>query len=253
MARHRIERIRHETRRRMLTVEAIDRLTPRMLRIHFSADDLKDFVSALADDHIKLFFPSGDKGGAESETCMRDFTPRNFDTKQGKLVVDFALHENGPATAWASAAKVGDTLQIGGPRGSAVIPDDFDWYVLIGDETALPAIGRRVEELRPGVPVTTIAVIASPEETQTFETKAAWTQSWCVRDGKSDDAALLRTALEAHILPPGEGFVWIAAEANVARSLRNYLMQERQHPREWIKAAGYWTRGKADSHTKIED
>ncbi len=253
MARHRIERIRHETRRRMLTVEKIDRLTPRMLRIHFSADDLKDFVSASADDHIKLFFQSGDSSAADGETCMRDFTPRSFDTKQGKLVVDFALHESGPATHWASAAKVGDTLQIGGPRGSAVIPDDFDWYVLIGDETALPAIGRRVEELRPDVPVTTIVAIASPEETQTFETKAAWTQAWCVRDGKLDDAALLRTALESQVLPQGEGFVWIAAEAAVARALRNYLIQDRQHPREWIKAAGYWSHGKADSHTRIED
>jgi NADPH-dependent ferric siderophore reductase len=253
MERHRIERIRHVTRRRMLTIETIERLTPRMVRINFSADDLTDFVSASADDHIKLFFPSGEGNGESGEPCMRDFTPRSFDARQGKLVVDFALHETGPATNWAAAAKAGDTLQIGGPRGSAVIPDDFDWYVLIGDETALPAIGRRVEELRPDVPVTTIAVIASPEEKQTFDTKAAWTPVWCVRDGKTDDAALLQKALEGVTPPPGDGFVWIAAEAGVARALRNYLIQDRQHPREWIKAAGYWSRGKADSHTRIED
>ena len=136
---------------------------------------------------------------------MRDFTPRSFDTEQGKLVIDFALHESGPATGWAVAAKVGDTLEIGGPRGSAVIPDDFDWYLLIGDETALPAIGRRVEELRPDVPVTTIAVIASLEETQTFKTKARWTPAWCVRNGKVDDAALLRAALEARVPSTGRG------------------------------------------------
>src|SRR6185436_499825 len=98
----------------------------------------------------------------------RDFTPRRFDVASGTFVIDFALHDAGPATNWAVAAKVGDTLEIGGPRGSAVIPDDFDWYILIGDETALPAIGRRVEELRQDVPVTTIVAVASLEETQTF-------------------------------------------------------------------------------------
>lgn len=251
MERHRIERIRHVTRRRILTVETIDRLTPRMLRISFTTTDLKDFVSASADDHIKLFFQSDE--GSEDGRCMRDFTPRSFDTEQGKLVIDFALHEAGPATSWAVAAKVGDTLEIGGPRGSAVIPDDFDWYLLIGDETALPAIGRRVEELRPDVPVTTIVAIASLEETQTFKTKAKWTPAWCVRDGKIDDAALLRTVLEAQVPSTGESFIWIAAEAGVARALRNYLLNDRQYPREWIKAAGYWTHGKIDSHTRIDD
>jgi NADPH-dependent ferric siderophore reductase len=183
---------------------------------------------------------------------MRDFTPRRFDVARNKIVIDFALHESGPATSWAAAAKVGDKLEIGGPRGSAVIPDDFDWYLLIGDETALPAIGRRVEELRAGVPVTTIVVLASLDEAQTFKTKADWTPIWCPRDG-ADDAAVLRTAVKALDNPPGEGSVWIAAEANVARALRSYMIESRQHPREWIKAAGYWTRGETDSHTRIED
>ena len=224
-----------------------------MLRIHFRSSDLTDFVSASSDDHIKLFFPSAESNAEDGVICMRDFTPRSFDTRQGKLVIDFALHDTGPATSWAASAKVGDALQIGGPRGSAVIPDDFDWYQLIGDETALPAIGRRVEELRPGVPVTTVAVVASLDEKQEFKTSAAWTDVWCVRDSKHDDADLLRAALDEQIFPPGEGFVWIAAEAAVARSLRNYLMQERQHPREWIKASGYWAHGKTDAHTRIED
>ena len=249
MTRHQIQRLRHETRRRTLTVATIDRLTPRMLRIGFQSPDLSGFVSASADDHIKLFFPSGEGAGE----CMRDFTPRSFDTGRGTLVIDFALHEAGPATLWAAAAKAGDTLDIGGPRGSALIPDDFDWYLLIGDETALPAIGRRVEALRPQVPVTTIVAVASLEEAQTFDTRAAWTPVWCVRDGMADDLALIRAIVEARDPPAGEGFVWIAAEAGVARALRTYMIEDRQHPRHWIKAAGYWTHGKADPHMSIED
>jgi NADPH-dependent ferric siderophore reductase len=73
------------------------------------------------------------------------------------------------------------------------------------------------------------------------------------RDVLSDDASLLRAALDDYALPEGEGFVWIAAEASVARNIRTYIVDERGHPRQWTKAAGYWKRGHADAHEKIED
>lgn len=38
-------------------------------------------------------------------------------------------------------------LHIAALRGSMVVPDMFDSYLPIGDETALPAIARRLEEL----------------------------------------------------------------------------------------------------------
>ena len=50
-------------------------------------------------------------------------------------------HDGGPATSWAKAAVPGDTLEIGGPRGPTIVANDFDWFLLVGDETALPAIG----------------------------------------------------------------------------------------------------------------
>jgi NADPH-dependent ferric siderophore reductase len=250
LQRHATRRVRHELRRRMLTVSSTENLTPRMRRFGFTSPDLHDFVSASHDDHIKLFFPGNDAG--EPKTCMRDFTPRRFDRDRGTLFVDFALHDAGPATQWAASARVGDRLQIGGPKGSIVVPDDFDWYLLIGDETALPAIGRRVEELRAEVPVTTF-VVTDAGETQDFHTKAAWTPHWVARDASSDDASLLGAALAGHVLPEGEGFVWIAAEASVARQLRSIVVDERGHPRQWTKAAGYWKRGQAETHEKIED
>ena len=118
MARHQIERVRHDTRRRTLTVETVTKLTPQMLRIGFTGDDLHDFVSLSADDHIKLFFQA--KG---EPACMRDYTPRSFDTARGTMTIDFALHDAGVATQWAMDAKPGDMLEIGGPRGSAIRPE----------------------------------------------------------------------------------------------------------------------------------
>ena len=65
-------------------------------------------------------------------------------------VIDFVLHGDGPAASWAANAVAGSLVGQGGPRGSLVVSDDFDWYLLAGDETALPSIARRLEELPPG-------------------------------------------------------------------------------------------------------
>jgi NADPH-dependent ferric siderophore reductase len=219
-----------------------------MLRLSFVCADLAGFVSASHDDHIKLFFSD-----ASGKAVARDFTPRRFDAARGTLTIDFALHETGPATAWAASARVGDVLEIGGPRGSSVVPDDFDWYVLIGDETALPAMGRRVEELRAGPQACVFAVVRDEGERLILTSAAELTTHWLHRREGDEDAEMLIAALSSWQQPDGDGFIWIAAEASVARSLRQYFLEQRAHPREWIKASGYWKRGHAETHEKIED
>jgi len=223
-----------------------------MRRIRFASPELHDFASDGPDDHVKLFLPTAAAQPDGSHFCMRDYTPRAFDIAAGTLVIDFALHQAGPATAWALAARIGDRLEIGGPRGSLLVADDFDWYLLVGDETALPAIGRRVETLRPGVRVTTVVAVDGAAERQHFEAAADWHPVWAERAGGTDDAALLHQAIGA-TLPQGDGYVWIAAEAQVARTLRHHLVEVLGHPKAWVKAAGYWAMGQANAHETIQD
>ncbi|WP_245767342.1 siderophore-interacting protein [Stigmatella erecta] len=240
--------MRHELRRRKLTVSSVEALTPRMRRIRFTSPGLSDFHSPSPDDHIKLFFARPD--GATGEPAMRDFTPRAFNHAEQSLTLDFALHGSGPATEWAVGAQAGQTLEIGGPRGSSLVPDDFDWYLFAGDESALPAIGRWVETLRPGVPVTTVVAVAHEDEQQTFVTQATWKPVWAVRgEPGPDDGGLLRRALSAFSPPPGDGFIWIAGEASLVREVRTYFVEERRHPSDWLKAAAYWHRGEKDEPT----
>jgi NADPH-dependent ferric siderophore reductase len=146
-----IRRVRHEVKRRRLTVDQISPVTPKMLRITLAGEELAGFTSLGFDDHVKLFFPTESTSEPEptDRPPMRDYTPR-YDAGTGLLHIDFAIHDAGPATDWALRARVGDSLTIGGPRGSAIIPMEFDWHLFIGDETALPAIGRRLEELPAG-------------------------------------------------------------------------------------------------------
>ncbi|MEK1932156.1 MAG: siderophore-interacting protein [Pararhizobium sp.] len=262
--RHAVARVRHELRRRLLTVISAERLTPNMARITLTGDDLAGFVSAGYDDHVKLCLPLagqelpvwpaiGPDAPALPEGAvaspMRDFTPRRHDAARGELVFDFALHEVGPATEWAVAARPGSRLGVGGPRGSFVVTDDFEWYLLIGDETALPAIGRRLEELRPGVKTIVIAAVAGSEEEQTFETETALETHWLHRPlSQARDPSALLAVVAGLTLPEGDGYIWIAGENDTVKLLRKHLVEERGHNRTWIKAAGYWRKGSAGFH-----
>jgi NADPH-dependent ferric siderophore reductase len=171
-----IERVRHQPKVRSLQVENIARLTPGMLRITFSGEDLSDFVSLGSDDHMKIFAPTH-----SGEIERGDYTPRRYDPKAQTLLIDFAVHDAGPATLWALHARPGDRLQIGGPRSSAIISSDIRRWLLIGDETALPAMGRRIEEANSGAHITSVAAVVGPQEHQVFDTCTDLATLWAYR------------------------------------------------------------------------
>lgn len=254
-----IERIRLETRARMLTVASVTDLTPHMRRIRLSGPELEGFQSPGHADHIKVFLPADGKPLPRPERhpdglawpdgtarpFMRDYTPRYFDPVALTLDLDFVLHGDGPASTWATSARVGDALLIAGPRGSLRIPDTFDWYLLVGDETALPAIGRRIEELPAGK--LAFAVIEVPEaaDEQQFETRSPVAIHWVHRNGLEAGAQnVLLPKVSAVEFPPGEGYAFVAAEAETSKALKAHLVDRGMNP-EYVRAAGYWVRGEA--------
>jgi NADPH-dependent ferric siderophore reductase len=254
------QRVRHPAaRRRALTVQHVESLTPQMKRVTFGGD-LDDFVSLGFDDHIKLFFPDGtsDAEGAPN-TVGRDFTPRRYDPSARTLAIDFALHEAGPATQWAvSRAKPGAPLTIGGPRGSFVIPTGFDWHLLIGDDTALPAIARRLEELPAGTRAAAVIEVGDPSARIEFTTQAELHLVWCYRgeadtQGGTRGAALLQAVRDTWLPENGEGYVWAAGEAATMRAVRQHLCGERGVHKTRIRAASYWKQGAVAVHETLDD
>jgi len=247
----RIERIRHELKRRRLVVKRVEQIAPQMIRVVLAGDELRDFISLGFDDHMKLFFPVE---GAE-KPAMRDFTPRSFDTNAAELSIDFFLHDAGPATQWAAQVSAGQSLEVAGPRGSAVISlDGIDTHVLIGDETALPAISRRLEELPADARAFVMIEIEPGSQWPAPTSRAAVEVTWVARDGRIDPPAHeLIEALQKVQFPTGNTFVWVAVESRAARAIRNYLREERGFDKQWIKAAGYWQRGNEGSHDTLAE
>ncbi|KQP09161.1 FAD-binding protein [Pseudorhodoferax sp. Leaf265] len=235
-----VQRVRHEIKRRELQVARVETLSPQMRRVVLHGEALTDFVSASYDDHVKIFFPTA--AGA----VARDYTPRRYDNAARELAIDFALHGDGPAADWARQAQAGDPLTVAGPRGSFVVPLDFDWYVLVGDETALPAVARRLEELPAGSRAIVRLHVAAADR-PALASAATLDLQWA----DSDDALL--DAVRALELPAGHGYAWCAAEAGVAAAARRILVDEKGHDRKAIRAASYWKRGAIAHHENLED
>ena len=254
-------RVRHETRMRLLDVIGITDITPLMRRITLKGD-LEGFASLGHADHIKAFFfptgvepmlvpigPDGLQFPAGQKPEMRDYTPRYFDTTAGTLVLDFVLHGDGPASGWAARVAIGDKLVIGGPRGSLVVPAAFDWYLLAGDETALPALGRRIEELPAGAKIVAVIEVDNAAEEQHFETEADLVLHYVHRNGRpAGTTSLILDTIADIEFPPGDAYAYIAGESSMSKAVRAHLTEHRHFNPEWVKAAGYWLLGAADAH-----
>ena len=254
------QRVQHEIRRRLLTVHSVQPLGSNMLRIVFTSPDLAGFYSPGFGDHVKLLLPQPGQATPDlsapladndnaAKPVMRDYTPRAFDPQTNLLTIDFALHEAGPATSWARQAQPGQQVGIGGPRGSLLIPTCFDWHLLIGDETALPAISRRLEELPSDAKVVVIAEVAEKAAEIKLPDRAMPAVHWAHRDkGES-----LLAALAGIKLPDGDYHAWVACESSAAKAIRAALIADHKANPQWLRAAGYWRRGTPGAHDKIED
>ncbi|MBB6156031.1 NADPH-dependent ferric siderophore reductase [Pseudomonas sp. JAI115] len=245
-----IHRVMHEIKRRKLEVLRVVDLTPRMRRITLGGPELAGFTSLGTDDHVKLLFPQNAEQTAALETMvlgagkdngplpeMRDYTPRRYDLDKLELDIDFVLHGDGPASTWAEQARPGQFLHIGGPRGSMIVPDIFDSYLLIGDETALPAIARRLEGLASNRKALVVIEVENGAEQQVLESAAQVNVIWILREGGKDN--LLTTVKQLQV-PKGNLYAWVATETKVSRQIRRVLLDEHGLNEQFVKAVGYW-------------
>lgn len=239
--RRRIERVRHELRRREVDVAEVSALGAELIRVTFTGEALSDFVSLGFDDHVKVFFGAPDGDGAR-----RDYTPRAYDPAKRELTIDFALHGDGVASDWARRAVVGQRLVIGGPRGSMIVPTDYDWHLLAGDVTAVPAIARRLEELPTDARALVLVQLADDAPLRHLRSSPRVTLQ------RVATASDLLTALRALELPPGDGYAWAGGEAATMAQLRAILVEKGQ-PRDAMRVAAYWKRGAMAHHEDLAD
>lgn len=252
----RVERVRHAFAARHMQLLSREVVSPGCLRLTLGGADLSTFRSDGFDDHVKVLFPVDGQErpllprlvdgrphfDAGERPVARDFTPLVWNASKGTLVLEFALHESGPAAEWARNAPMGQWLGIAGPRGSMVVPADLPWHCLLGDASALPAIERRLTELPAGTTAMVRVQLADAADRRPLASAARLDLQWV------DDLA--RAARDLH-LPEGDGFIWAAGEhGDMAALRRELLARPGVNPRR-MRISAYWKRGMAAHHEEL--
>lgn len=258
--------------RRDLHVARVEDITPRYRRIVLAGDDLADgypLVRFAPSDHVKVYFPNPATGelvayreigddewevdSTTGEPIRRDYTPRAWNPETRELSFDFVIHEHGIAGQWARDAQPGDKIVIMGPRANWLLPENYSHYLAAGDETALPAISRLIEEAPAGAHVTAVIEVADAAEEQHLFPAAGTSLDlrWAHRDTASvaeGHISTLETALRAVDIPADASalYVFAAGEANAIKPIRRYLRRELGLPKTQLSIDGYWKSGTAD-------
>ncbi len=236
---------------RRVQVTRVEQLTPRMVRVSFTGDDLGAFAWNGPAAHIKLIFP--EDGQTEPlmpqpegprSTRMRTYTPRRFDPAIPELDVEFVLHGDGPASSWAAQATVGQTLVLAGPGPNYQIDPSADWFLLAGDDAALPAIETILDALPAEARVRVLLEVADQHEERPLSTAAQLDITWLHRGTQAD--AALEQAIRTIQLPAGNGRIYVGCEAAAMRRIRTHLLQERGLDPAAIVTRGYWKLGAID-------
>lgn len=238
-----------------------ERLTPHMVRVVLGGEGLAGFsLEGFTDHYVKLLFPPAgvsypepfdiDRVRAEFPRAQwpanRTYTVRIWDAARHEMTIDFVVHgDEGLAGPWAARAEVGDTIRILGPGGAYAPEPGADWHLLVGDESALPAIAASLEAMPGGSVVHALVEVERPEDEQKIATPDGVTVRWLHRAGRPVGEALV-AAVTALDFPEGRVCAFVHGEAGWVKELRRHLRLERAVPREHLSISGYWRLGQSD-------
>jgi len=224
-----------------VTVVATRSVTPHMKRITFQGDALRTLPAEAPAWWVKVVLPANE----DEQPQSRAYTIRRFDRAAAQIDIDFVLHgDAGPGSAWAAQAQPGEPIRLAGPRSGRMTVPEEGWLLLVGDETALPAISAILERLPDGRDAIAFIEIDGAAEEQPLAAPRGTRIHWRHRASRaSPPGALLRDAVHGTILPPGPGYAFVAAEAFAVQAIKSRLLDTL--PPDRISAKGYWKMGAA--------
>ena len=247
---------REPPRFRRVIVSRCEPLTPRMTRVVLTGTELDGLVIDRPAASVRLLLPRAD-GRLElptwtgnqfeladgSRAPIRTFTPRNHDPEADELTIDVVAHGDGAASGWAASATPGDEVAVSGPGRGYDIDVNAGSYLLVGDETAIPAIAQLLEAMPDDLSTIVLIEVTDPEARLELpagpETMITWLD---LPDGSVPGAAMVEAVEQLVTMPEA---VWVAGEAAAMQRIRTHLFEQRGLTRSQATVRGYWKLGRS--------
>ena len=209
-------------------------LTPRMRRVTVQADSMREIELRPAQD-VELHLRAED-----GRRVKRRYTIRHARPESGELDLDVLLHGTGPGAQWGAAAAPGDEVSFQGPRGKLELRS-ARCHLLIGDESALPAIAAICEALPEAEPATALIEVQDASDELPVRAETRWVHRGNTAPGGAD---LLAEAL-ADVDLIENTHAYLLGETRAMVALRG-LLEQRGIAHEAIFVKGYWNLGRPD-------
>ncbi|MCC4907018.1 siderophore-interacting protein [Microbacterium sp. cx-59] len=237
-------------------------LTPGLVRVTLGGEQFSAFPDRPeTDKYAKLYFPPEgstlkppyDLAALREQVpfdqlpTVRTYTIRQVDHDRRTIDIDFVVHgDTGVAGPWAASAQPGDRLTMSSPGGGYSPDLDADERVLIGDESAIPAIASALESLPSGVSAIALIETRSTAHRVTLAGNVTW-----VDEQHDAPGANLVTAVEALPWPAGRVQVFAHGERGAMKALRP-LFTARGVARTELSLSAYWAAGRTEDAFQAE-
>ncbi|MFV0427573.1 MAG: siderophore-interacting protein [Beutenbergiaceae bacterium] len=245
----------------VLEVLRTEQLSPHLVRVIVGGADFNRFQNNdFTDTYVKILFANPEFGleppydlaqlreqRPQALPAVRTYTVRWVNEDAQELALDFVIHgDEGIAGPWATQAQPGDQVVFSGPGGGYRPDLDADWYLFVGDLSALPAIAAALESLP--ARARGRAVLAADPADELELTRPDGIELVWVRGGSNP---LLQELRMGQWLP-GRVQAFVHGERGVIKQLRRYLTDEREIGREQLSISAYWARGRVEDQFQAE-
>lgn len=253
--------------RPQVVLEVIEkqRITPTMLRVILGGEQFEKLNrNDFTDKYVKLLLPDPasdlvppydlEQLRAEDPASLpakRTYTVRRWMEAKQQIALDFVLHgqggADGIAAAWADSAVPGDAVALHGAGGGYAPDPDAGFHLLLGDQSALPAISAALEAMAEGAEGLALIQIEHAEDRQVLAHPDGVEVRWLIGEPEDLHAALLDLEL-----PGGDVQVFAHGERGVIKDIRRNLVRERAIPKDRISISAYWARGRIEDQFQAE-
>lgn len=244
-------------------------VTPHMVRVTLGGPAFDEFQPKdVTDSYVKLLFAKPELSltppydlvalreqlPPEDVPVTRTYTVRRINPAGRTIDVDFVVHgDEGLAGPWAARAKPGDQIALMGPGGAYDPDTTADWHLLVGDESATPAIAATLEALPEDAAGVVFLECGSSEDMIELATPRGVEVVWVRRDARDDATKfLLANAVSAYPWPAGRVQVFAHGERESMKALRDVFLKERGLLKEQLSLSGYWAAGRTEDRFQAE-
>lgn len=249
---------------------------PHLVRVTIGGENLHGFTPLGHDQWFRLFLPApghrtprlpsatGTLWYAQylamsrsTKPIVRNYTVRAYRSADRALLgntpeidIDFVVHgpaeDAGPASSWAMTADPGDEVALL-DEGLIHSPEPAARrYLLVGDESALPAVAGILASAAADVHGEVFLEIPHPDDAQELATPDGITVHWLPRsDPHARPGTLALEAVRTAEFAALPEYVFVAGESALATGVRRHLVNDRGVAKSDVVFTGFWRYGHA--------